>query len=96
MILYSLLLIPLIGIIIIISDYFNKIDIRNIGLFTSIVNLVLSLIIFIMYDFSSIDYQFVQEIREFNGINIYMGIDGISIYFILLTTLIMPLVLLSN
>jgi NADH-ubiquinone oxidoreductase chain 4 len=94
-ILYSLLLIPLIGIIIITTDYFKK-DVRYIGLFISILNLVISLIIFITYDFSNIDYQFIEEISEFNGLNIYMGIDGISIYFVLLTTLIMPLVLLSN
>jgi NADH-ubiquinone oxidoreductase chain 4 len=86
-------LIPLIGIVILISDYFNKIDIRNLGLFISILNLILSLIIFISYDFSSIDYQFVQEISV---VNIYLGLDGISIYFVLLTTLTMPLVLLSN
>jgi NADH-ubiquinone oxidoreductase chain 4 len=30
------------------------------------------------------------------GYNIYLGIDGISIYFILLTTIIMPIALLSN
>jgi len=93
--LYSLLLIPLIGILIITTDYFKK-DVQYIGLFISILNLILSLIIFITYDFSNIDYQFIQEINEFNGLNIYMGIDGISIYFVLLTTLITPLVLLSN
>ena len=92
---YSLLLIPLIGILIITTDYFKK-DVQYIGLFISILNLILSLIIFITYDFSNIDYQFIQEINEFNGLNIYMGIDGISIYFVLLTTLITPLVLLSN
>ena len=92
---YSLLLIPLTGILIITTDYFKK-DVQYIGLFISILNLILSLIIFITYDFSNIDYQFIQEINEFNGLNIYMGIDGISIYFVLLTTLITPLVLLSN
>jgi len=94
-ILYSLLLIPIIGILIITTDYFKK-DVRYIALYISILNLILSLIIFITYDFSNIDYQLIQEVKEFNGLNIYMGIDGISIYFILLTTLIMPLVLLSN
>ena len=59
-------------------------------------NIIISLIIFILFDFSNIDYQLIQEIKEFNGLNIYIGIDGISIYFILLTTLIIPLVLLSN
>lgn len=92
---YSLLLIPLTGILIITTDYFKK-DVQYIGLFISILNLILSLIIFITYDFSNIDYQFIQEINEFKGLNIYMGIDGISIYFVLLTTLITPLVLLSN
>jgi len=58
--------------------------------------LIISLIIFISFDFSNIDYQYVQEIKEVKGINIYMGIDGISIYFVLLTTLITPIVLLSN
>jgi len=83
------------GILIISTDYFKK-DIKYIGLFVSILNLILSLVMFITYDFSCIDYQFIQEIKEFNGLNIYMGIDGISIYFVLLTTLITPLVLLSN
>jgi NADH-ubiquinone oxidoreductase chain 4 len=91
-----LLFIPLLGIFIIITNFLKKSDIRYIGLFISILNLILSLVIFILFDFSNIDYQFVQEIKEFNGINIYLGIDGISIYFILLTTLITPLVLLSN
>jgi NADH-ubiquinone oxidoreductase chain 4 len=94
--LYFLLILPLLGIVLIITNFFNKKNDKYIGLCISVMNLILSLIIFILFDFSNIDYQFVQEIKEFKGINIYMGIDGISIYFILLTTLITPLVILSN
>jgi NADH-ubiquinone oxidoreductase chain 4 len=94
--LYLLLIFPLLGIIFIITNFFNKKNDKYIGLFISIINLILSLIIFILFDFSNIDYQFVQEIKEFKGLNIYLGIDSISIYFILLTTLITPLVILSN
>jgi NADH-ubiquinone oxidoreductase chain 4 len=94
--LYFLLILPLLGIVFIITNFFNKKNDKYIGLCISVMNLILSLIIFILFDFSNIDYQFVQEIKEFKGINIYMGIDGISIYFILLTTLITPLVILSN
>jgi NADH-ubiquinone oxidoreductase chain 4 len=94
--LYFLLILPLLGIIFIITNFFNKKNDKYIGLCISVMNLILSLIIFVLFDFSNIDYQFVQEIKEFKGINIYMGIDGISIYFILLTTLIIPLVILSN
>jgi NADH:ubiquinone oxidoreductase subunit 4 (subunit M) len=92
---YSLLFIPLLGIFIIVSNFF-KYNVRYISIFISIINLIISLIIFILFDFSNIDYQFIEEIKEFKGLNIYMGIDAISIYFILLITLITPLVLLSN
>jgi NADH-ubiquinone oxidoreductase chain 4 len=94
--LYLLLILPLLGIIFIATNILDKKYDRYIGLYVSILNLILSLIIFILFDFSNIDYQFVQEIKEFYGLNLYIGIDSISIYFILLTTLITPLVILSN
>jgi len=74
----------------------EKSKIKVIALYTSILNFLVSLFIYIIFDYSNIDYQFVQEITEIKGLNIYIGIDGISIYFILLTTLITPLVILSN
>jgi len=91
-----LVLAPLIGIIILCLVNKNNEKIREIGLISTLVSLIVSLIIFILFDFSNIDYQFVQEIRKIEGINMYIGIDGISIHFILLTTIIMPLVILSN
>jgi NADH-ubiquinone oxidoreductase chain 4 len=57
---------------------------------------MISLVIFIFFDFSYNQFQFVQEPYDIMGYNIYLGIDGISIYFILLTTIIMPIALLSN
>jgi NADH-ubiquinone oxidoreductase chain 4 len=97
MLLYSLILIPLIGMftIMLISNP-EKSKNKVIALYTSILNFLVSLFIYIIFDYSNIDYQFVQEITEIKGLNIYIGIDGISIYFILLTTLITPLVILSN
>jgi NADH-ubiquinone oxidoreductase chain 4 len=50
----------------------------------------------VFFDFSYNQFQFVQEPYDIMGYNIYLGIDGISIYFILLTTIIMPIALLSN
>lgn len=63
---------------------------------TSIVNLIVSLVIFILFDFSSNQFQFVQEHYELNLFDLYLGVDGISIYFVLLTTIIMPIAILSN
>lgn len=100
MILLLLLLIPIMGIFIISTfDELNYLNIKRIkvtALTTSIINLFLSLIIFILFDFSSNQFQFVQEYHEISSFDIYLGVDGLSIYFVLLTTIIMPISLLSN
>jgi NADH-ubiquinone oxidoreductase chain 4 len=97
----SLLLIPLLGIcfITIKTNYglfLNNIKIKSIALITLIFNLIISLIVFILFDFSSKQYQFIEEHYKINYFDIYLGIDGLSIYFVLLTTIIMPIALLSN
>ena len=100
MLLLSLLLIPLAGIFTIVTNFFNINHYLNnfklIALATSVINLIVSLIIFILFDFSSNQFQFVQECYEVKGFNFYLGVDGISIYFVLLTTIIMPISILSN
>ena len=60
------------------------------------INFFISLFIFIMFDFSSNQFQFVQEPHNINEYNFYLGLDGISIYFVLLTTILMPITLISN
>ena len=102
--LISLLLIPIIGIFMISTNISYNTDTNNvnikrikfIGLTTSIINLILSLIIFIIFDFSNNQYQFVQEYYEVKNYDFFLGIDGLSIYFVLLTTIIMPISLISN
>jgi len=49
-----------------------------------------------MFDFSTNQYQFVQENHNVFTYDFYLGLDGLSIYFVLLTTIIMPIALLSN
>lgn len=102
MLLLSLLITPLIAVIILstnILSYFSNYSvkwIKIIGLGFSIVNLIISEIIFIFFNFSSNQFQFVQESYEVGSFNIYLGLDGLSIYFVLLTCIIMPISLLSN
>jgi NADH-ubiquinone oxidoreductase chain 4 len=69
---------------------------KSVALFITIINLAISLIIFILFDFSSKQFQFVQEQYEIGPYDIYLGIDGISIYFVLLTTIIIPISIVSN
>ena len=102
MLLLSLLTTPLIAIIVIstnILSYFSNYSIKwikIIGLGFSIINLIISEIIFIFFNFSSNQFQFVQESYEVGSFNLYLGLDGLSIYFVLLTCIIMPISLLSN
>ena len=70
--------------------------IKTIALSTSIINLFISLIVFILFDFSSNQFQFVQEYHEVSSFDFYLGLDGLSIYFVILTTIITPIALLSN
>ena len=77
------------------QDWSNK-YLKSAALKTSILTLSLSFIIFIVFDFSTNQFQFVQEYHEISSFNLYLGMDGLSIYFVLLTTIIMPISLLSN
>lgn len=98
MLLLYLLLIPSSAVLMIYSNK-NRIpltSIKYIALIASVLNLLLSLIIFIIFDFSTNQFQFVQEYHDISYFNFYLGIDGLSIYFILLTTIIIPISLLSN
>ena len=98
MLLNLLMVTPLIGVfIILLSDsWLWKIDVKNIktiGLVFSLINLFIAFIIFNMFDFSVNQFQFIEYERS---MNFYIGIDGISIYFILLTVFIIPIAILSN
>ena len=99
MLLSSLLLTPILGVLAILINRDNGVSLRNIkfiALATSILNFFISLIIFILFDFSTNQFQFVQEYHEISYFDFYLGVDGLSIYFILLTTIIIPISLVSN
>ena len=102
MLLLLLLLVPIMGIFIIyttMSYDLSDLNVKRIkftALTTSIVNVFISLIIFILFDFSTNQFQFVQEYHQISSFDFYLGLDGLSIYFVILTTIIIPISLLSN
>ncbi len=102
MLLVSLLLIPIVGIFMISStisydsEELNNKYYKNIAFITTIVNLILSLIIYLLFNYNNNQFQFVQEHYNLTYFDVYLGIDGISMYFVLLTTIIMPIAILSN
>jgi len=102
MLLTLLLLIPLLGLLTISTGMSYELSsltikrIKRIALTTSIINLFVSLIVFVLFDFSSNHFQFVQQHEGIGYFNFYLGLDGLSIYFVMLTTIITPIALLSN
>lgn len=98
MLLSCLLFIPILSVffIFITKDNFTLKTIKFIALGASTLNFLLSLFIFILFDFSTNQFQFVQEYYEISYFDFYLGVDGLSIYFVLLTTIIIPVSLLSN
>ena len=102
MLLIVLLILPLLGIFIIYTGITYQVSsleikrIKTIALTTSILNLFVSLAVFILFDFSSNQFQFVQEYHQISSFDFYLGLDSLSVYFVLLTTIITPIALLSN
>lgn len=94
-----LISLPIFGIVFLASLTSYGVDLqrgKTISLFISIINLILSLIIFMLFHNSTNQFQYINENNYFQYYNLNMGIDGLSIYFVLLTTIIMPIALLSN
>ena len=99
-ILSSLILLPLVGsIFIFLSKSSDDSEIKNIkyvAYFTSFLNFLISLYLWFMFDKSTDLFQFVETRPWLEGfINYKVGVDGISILFIILTTLITFLCILS-
>ncbi len=94
-ILSSLILLPTIGALFIFfvrssnSQYQSS---KYVALFITLANFFLSLYLWIVFDKSIVDFQFVEEREWISGfVNYKVGVDGISILFILLTTFITPI-----
>ncbi len=94
-----LLFIPLAGSILLLAFKEKQADlIRWFGLGVSAVVFVLSIVIYAGFDVSAPGFQFVHKILWIESLNVsyHVGIDGISMLLILLTTFITPLTLLSS
>ncbi len=68
------------------------------ALWTSLLVLGLSLILWFRFDRGSADFQFVESVSwlpEF-GIGYHMGVDGISVLFVLLSTVLTPICILAS
>ena len=71
---------------------------RNVALWTSMITFVLSLFLWTGFDSTSAEFQFVERRPWIDGYDIsyHLGIDGISLLFVLLTTFLTPLCILAS
>ena len=90
-----LLIIPILGSIILLLVTDNE-KAKKIALGTSLINFILSIYLWVNFDSSTSSYQFVYSFKELSYCHLNIGVDGLSIYFVLLTTFITPIAILSN
>ena len=100
-ILSAIVFIPLIGAIFV---FLTRGNLKNteknskyVAIFSTLVNFFLSLYLWYSFDKTTSNFQFVEKREWIDGfINFQLGVDGISILFILLTTFIAPICVFSG
>lgn len=96
-ILIFLLILPLTSVIIL-SFLKNEKFIKNFSIFMSFFIFLMSLPLWILFDKSTSNFQYlfkIEWISQFN-INFFLGLDGISLFFIILTTFLIPICMLIS
>ena len=94
---------PLIGVLVIllIKDDDPEVvarNARNVALLTSVIVFLVSCLLWTGFDRSTAAFQFVERVDwmpEF-GIAYHMGVDGVSVLFVLLSTLLTPICVLAS
>ncbi|WP_333826064.1 NADH-quinone oxidoreductase subunit M [Pinisolibacter sp.] len=92
---------PLVGVLFLAlvrgDDEVAKRNIRVIALITTVVTFLVSLLIWSRFDPSNPGFQMVEKSTWLGGLfNYHMGVDGISVAFVILTTFLMPFCILAS
>ena len=70
--------------------------VQILGITTSLITFLISIYMWVLFDSSVNQYQFVYNFDSISFCHLYIGIDGISLYFVLLTTFLTPIAILAN
>ncbi|WP_419912577.1 NADH-quinone oxidoreductase subunit M [Hoeflea sp.] len=93
--------VPLVGVLLILlirdDSETGRRNIRNVSLIVTTFNFLFSLFIWANFDDSKVGFQFVEQAQWLGeGISYHMGVDGISVLFVVLTAFLMPLCILAS
>ena len=97
--LFLLILTPIVGVIMLLLIPSNaKTTIKIYGLVTALINFIFSLFLWIKFDNNTSEFQFYTKTEWLSNynINFSLGIDGISLFFILLTTFLIVICILAS
>lgn len=96
----SLILIPLLGALLLAPMNENTSQdisrIKRLALLTTVITFVISMVLYSRFDSSSAAYQFTAEYNQLSYLHMHIGIDGLSLYFVLLTTFTLPICILAS
>lgn len=100
-ILSTVTFLPLVGafLILLIRDEGNSArrNIRNVALLTTVFTFLLSIFIWTGFDNADPGFQMVEKVDWLDsGISYHLGVDGISMLFVILTTFLMPICILAS
>ena len=96
-----LIFLPIIGILFMLlirnnSDQSSN-NLKLTALWISFINFIISLYLLFSFDQNDPDFQFVEQYFWIeNGITYHLGVDGISVLFVVLTTMLVPLCILAS
>jgi len=95
-----LLITPIVGSLFILSIQENSLNsnskMRTIAITTSLINFLISIFLWLNFNSNTTQFQFVSEFDYLTFGHLNFGDDGISLYFVLLTTFITPIAIISN
>jgi NADH-quinone oxidoreductase subunit M len=79
------------------DDEATRRNVRWIALWTTLITFAVSVILVLRFDPAQTDFQFVEKANWLaSGITYHMGVDGISLPFVILTTALMPFCILAS
>ena len=100
-ILSILIFIPVVGIFFMLlirnNDDQSSQNLKHTALWIAFLNFIISLSLLFSFDLNDPDFQFVEKYAWIeSGISYHLGIDGVSILFVILTTMLVPICILAS
>lgn len=75
------------------NDAAAQLNAKRVALVATLATFVISIAIYTQFDPENTGFQLVEEYEWFGGLKYKVGVDGISVLFVLLTTFLMPIVI---